>query len=434
MGRGEIGEVRGGAEFGARFEGAGPTHLTRAPGRVNLIGEHTDYNGLPVLPMALQREITLLFRPRDDATIRIANANPEFEPRSFQIAPEIEANAPGDWGNYVKAPCQEMARAQQELSEPDTLRGFDGLVASDLPVASGLSSSSALVIAVGSTLATVNGFDIPPLEMAESMARAERYTGTQGGGMDQAITLGAASGCASRIEFEPLEMFTIPVPSSWHFVVADTLVRAEKSGAAQAAYNLRTRECREALALILDALSGAPVSPRNPSRPGGNGSPRDEVSDAPRMRYSELLEDAELRDLLSQADRVLEEPHLSRFRHVVTEATRVYEAEGAMKANDLLTFGLLMDASHESLREEYQVSSPELDRLVELARRGGAAGARLTGAGFGGCIVALADDRHVQEVIANLEEGYYRERSLPGPVENHLFEALPSAGASIRKL
>ncbi len=403
-------------EFGARFEGAEPSHLTRAPGRVNLIGEHTDYNGLPVFPMALQREITLLFRPRDDSTIRIANVNPEFELRSFQVAPEIEANAPGDWGNYLKAPCQEMARAQQDLSGPGTLRGFDGLVASNLPVASGLSSSSALVIAVGSTLATVNGFDIPPLEMAESMARAERYTGTQGGGMDQAISLGAASGCASHIEFEPLEMFTIPVPSSWHFIVADTLVRAEKSGAAQVAYNLRTRECREALALILDALSGAPLSPPPP------------------MRYPELLKNVGLRDLLSLASEVLEEPHLPRFRHVVTEATRVYEAEGAMKANDLLTFGLLMDASHESLSEEYQVSSPELDQLVELARRGGAAGARLTGAGFGGCIVALADEPHVQGVIANLEEGYYRERNTPGPVEDHLFEALPSAGASVREI
>ena len=390
-------------------------------------------NGLPVLPMALQREITLLFRLRDDATIRIANANPEFELRSFQIGPEIEANEPGDWGNYLKAPCQEMARAQMELSEPGTLRGFDGLVASDLPVASGLSSSSALVIAVGSTLASVNGIDIPTLEMAETMARAERYTGTQGGGMDQAISLGAASGCACRIEFEPLELFTTSIPSGWHFVVADTLVRAEKSGAAQAAYNLRTRECREALALILDALSGASVSPP-PSRPGGNGSTRDEVSAAPPMRYPELLEKVGLRGLLSLADEVLEEPHLSRFRHVVTEATRVYEAEGAMKANDLLTFGLLMDASHESLSEDYQVSSPELDRLVELARQGGAAGARLTGAGFGGCIVALADERHVQGVIANLEEGYYRERSLPGAVEDHLFEALPSAGASVREL
>ncbi len=384
--------------------------------------------------MALQREITLLFRPRDDATIRIANANPEFELRSFQIDPDIEASAPGDWGNYLKAPCQEMARTRMELGEPGTLRGFDGLVASELPVASGLSSSSALVIAVGSTLATVNGFEIPPLEMAESMARAERYTGTQGGGMDQAISLGAASGCASRIEFEPLEIFTIPVPSNWHFVVADTLVRAEKSGAAQVAYNLRTRECSEALALILEALSGAPAPPRKPSRRGGNGSPREEVSAAPPMRYSELLEAVELRDLLSLAAEVLEGPHLHRFRHVVTEATRVYEAEGAMRANDLLTFGLLMDASHESLSEEYQVSSPELDRLVELAHRGGAAGARLTGAGFGGCIVALADERHVQGLMANLEEGYYRERSMPGPVENHLFEALPSAGASVRKI
>ena len=399
--------------FMGAFEGDAPTHLSRAPGRVNLIGEHTDYNDLPVFPMALQREIRVFFVPREDDRVYITNFHAEFQDRSFQLSEEIPPEAPGDWGNYLKAPCQALRRRFGPL------RGFDGLVLSTLPVASGLSSSSALVNAVAGALLHTNEIQMETLELAEEMARAERYTGTQGGGMDQAISLGAKGGHASRIEFNPLRMEPSPTPEKWSFIVAHTLVRAEKSGAAQEAYNRRREECTEALARV------AEIRAVRERCTGDTGKA---------VTYPRLIRSIPVGELVEMASEALPPTLLSRFRHVVTEAVRVYGAEEAMRKKDLLTFGILMDASHESLRVDYDVSSPELDELVEMAREAGAAGARLTGAGFGGCIVALTEETKAGRIMAALEEGYFRGRDLPGPLSDILFQARPSAGASILNL
>ena len=392
------------------MEGASPTHRSRAPGRVNLIGEHTDYNGLPVFPMALQKDVRIHFRSRSDDTVRILNLDDEFSPRIFRLEETIPAESPGDWGNYLKAPCQAL------VDRYGRLRGLDALVSSTLPVASGLSSSSALVIALARALLQVNGLEVPVLELAREMALAEQYTGTRGGGMDQAISLGAREGHASRIEFEPLRLYESRIPRGWCFVVAHTLVRAEKSGAAQAAYNARRRDCSEALEEMNTILA----------REAGGGGPA--------LTYPELLTVMPVGDLVELASRRLSDTTFRRFRHVVREAVRVYEAEEAMRRGDLLTFGLLMDASHESLRDDYQVSSPELDRLVDLARRGGAAGARLTGAGFGGCAVALTGEEHLDQVLGTLEDRFYRSRAPGLDVAEVLFVARPAGGASVSRL
>ena len=396
--------------FREAFNGSVPTHFSRAPGRVNLIGEHTDYNGLPVMPMALRQEVRVVFRHRDQGTLRIVNRSPDFTPRSFSLSNDIPPDPAGDWGNYLKAPCQALTR----LLGP--LRGLDGLVTSTLPVASGLSSSSAMVIAVARALLHANGAEIPTLDLAEEMAQAERYTGTKGGGMDQAISLGARDGHASRVEFGPLRLYETPVPPDWRFVVAHTLVRAEKSGQAREAYNRRTMECQEALRRIRLGLSE-----------GGVGG-------AETLTYPELLARFSLKDLLEMGRVHLAGPVLGRFRHVVTETLRVYRCEEAMREEDLLAFGILMDASHESLRTDYGVSSPELDRLVALARQGGAAGARLTGAGFGGCVVALTDPERLDRLLKTLEESYYRSVTLSQPLRDVLFVARPSGGASVEEV
>jgi galactokinase len=410
--------------FQEHFPEHAPSLLSRAPGRVNLIGEHTDYNGLPVLPMALRQEIRLLLAPRQDHRVHVTNVEEEFGRREFAISSNITPSPAGDWANYLKAPCQALARrfrtGGDTAGSTRELRGFDAVVSSTLPVASGLSSSSALVIAVGRALMAVNAVDLPTLDFAEKMARAERYTGTQGGGMDQAISAGAREGHASRIEFHPLRMFETPVPSDWAFVVAHSLVRAEKSGKAREAYNLRTRECKEALALVAAALG-----------PDGNGLEEAPITPAEPLTYPRLLELMCNEDLLDLAKRSLQRDLLRRFRHVVTEGSRVYNAEHALRRKDLLTFGLLMNSSHVSLRDDYEVSSQELDRLVELALAGGAAGARLTGAGFGGCIVALAERYRAQEVLDALEEGYYRGRIPPASLGQVLFLAEPAGGASV---
>ncbi len=447
--------------FQRHFPGRRPSFFVRAPGRVNLIGEHTDYNGLPVLPMALSREIRVLVSPREDVRVRIANQEEEFAPREFSISQEIPPGPPGDWANYFKASCQALARWYGEREENhagegagqtggdgrpmerfSSLRGFEAVVSSTLPVASGLSSSSALVIAAGRSLLAVNGLDMPTLEFAEEMARAEWYTGTRGGGMDQAISAGAVRGHASRIEFNPLRMFNTPVPAGWAFLVAHTLVRAEKSGTAREAYNHRTHECREALERMggaLAALGGAMVAPDR--RGGGTqatGTQRDAdhsgmsgVPPAGRLTYPRLLEAACLEDLLDLARSHLQGDLLKRFRHVVTEGSRVYQAEHALQHDDLPTFGLLMNSSHQSLRDDYEVSSPELNTLVELALGAGAGGARLTGAGFGGCIVALAPRRKSADILSALEEGYYRGRIPQESLTGALFRAEPAEGASV---
>jgi galactokinase len=200
--------------------------------------------------------------------------------------------------------------------------------------------------------------------------------------------------------------------------VAHSLVRAEKSGSAQAAYNRRRAECEEALARVQARLEdGEPVLPG-----------------AEPITYRSLLQQMPVAELTAVAEDALHDPLQMRFRHVVTEATRVYEAERALRQEDLLTFGLLMDASHESLRSDYEVSSPELDLLVDLARSGGAAGARLTGAGFGGCIVALAGGNRVEDVLQSLGEGYFADRDVEGTLGEALFVAEPSPGAAVYAL
>jgi len=386
--------------------GRAPKRIVRAPGRVNLIGEHVDYAGLPVLPMALQRAVRIAVRGRDDDRVRVATLDPAYPPREFRIGVKVPPYEPGDWGNYVKAAAVEAARTY------GSSEGLDALVVSDVPVAAGLSSSAALVIASGLSFLDVAGVAFDRLELADRMAEAERYVGTRGGGMDQAISLCAKEGHASRIEFEPVRVTHVPVPADWRFVVAFSLETARKSAEVRDAYNRRR-----------DAVVGAiaPVA-RRLGRPPGT------------TRYPDLVAEREPGELLEAASGVLGEEELARFRHVVTEAARTRDAEAALRAGDAAAFGRLMDASHESLRQDFEVSTEALDAIVATAREAGAAGARLTGAGMGGCAVALCRADRADAVREALAESFYAERSWKGDLSDHLFVAVPSAGASIRRL
>lgn len=413
--------------FRKAFPGVAPSHLSKSPGRVNLIGEHTDYNDLPVLPMALQREVRVLFAPRDDTVVRVLNLEEEFGRREFNVSTLMPPEPAGDWANYLKASCQALARRYCGLlnegdgdglaSVPKAYQGFDAVLTSTLPIASGLSSSSALVITMGQALLVSNGLEMSPLSLAVEMARAERYTGTQGGGMDQAICAAAKEGHASRIEFNPLRLTYTAVPKDWRFIVAHTLLRAEKSGRAQEAYNARTKECKRALHSVGPAAIAAGLIPEGD------------------VTYPSLVEAGCAEDLLALSETVLSATLQRRFRHVITEGNRVYDAEHALKREDLLTFGLLMNASHQSLKDDYQVSCHELDAIVGLATEAGAAGARLTGAGFGGSAVILTDAEHVDHVYSVLARGYYDGHpALKGELSEALFVAEPSAGASVEEI
>ncbi len=391
--------------FVQHFGPAEPKHLTRAPGRVNLIGEHTDYNGLPVFPMALQRSVSILFAERDDATVRLANLDRQFPACSFELSDDIEPDAAGAWVNYVKAAAQALCRRH------GSLRGLDGVVSSDLPVAAGLSSSSALTVAAALSFLHSNDVHMEPLELMELVARGERYVGTEGGGMDQAICLGGRPNMALKIDFEPppLRLTPTPVPSNWRFVVAYSMVRAEKSGAARDTYNRRGAECRDALRRMIERLPDA----------------------AGASRYVDLMALVTLKTLLAAADSVLEDPQRKRFRHVITEADRVEKAREAMVASDLEAFARLMCESHESLRNDYEVSCESLDELVDIAMSSGARGARLTGAGLGGCIVALCAAEQTTAVVEALSRDFYAPRNVSDPQAEHLIVAEPSGGASV---
>ncbi len=391
--------------FEARFGGP-PTHVACAPGRVNLIGEHTDYNGLPVFPMALQKQVRIAVRARDDGMVILHNEDARFPAVEFEIEPAIPPYVQGSWGNYAKAPANEMARRFA------IWRGFEGLVSSDVPPAAGLSSSSALVNAVGLALAHINEVPTEPRLLAEVMADAEQYVGTRGGGMDQAISLGARDRCAARITFAPLRLRHVSVPDDWCFVVADTGVRAEKSGAARTAYNLRRKECEEALRVVSGHIA------------------TEDLTEKLTTTYAELVEAVDTDTLVAIGEHVLSGNLARRFRHVIREAERVERAVDRMVAADTVGFGTLMDQSHASLRTDFLVSSGELDEVVAIAREGGAAGARLTGAGFGGCVVALADRWTVGEVLETLVGEYYERRDMADLIDDRLFVAVPSPGAS----
>jgi galactokinase len=312
--------------------------MVRAPGRVNLIGEHTDYSDLPVLPIAIGQSLFVAAGPAKGDGI-------EARSREF---PDDDG-----WRRYVDGAATELRK-----------HGFDGgaqlFVAADLPSSGGLSSSAALTCGVLAAVSAVAG-EHPTRDAILAMAiPAEHSIGIENGGMDHEAILFGRAGNASRIDFVPHARRLVPVPAALRFVVADSGERAAKGGAEMAAYNERVAGTREAARLL--------------------GRPLREVRDAAQL-------DALPADLRRLA------------RHVVTEANRVDAAEQALATDDLAVFGGLLDASHASLRDDFAVSTAALDRLCAAMRSAGAFGARLTGAGFGGYALAACTPNRVASVI-----------------------------------
>ena len=376
---------------------------------MNLIGEHVDYCGLAVFPMAIPQAVWMLVRPRDDVKVRLVDCRGDFPPAEFDLEPEIAPAPVGEWGNYPRASAQAL------VGRVGPLRGIDAALCSEIPSASGLSSSTALVVATALALLDRNDLPIEAGSLATLLAQGERYVGTQGGGMDQAIVLGARAGSAARVSFYPLRLEYVRVPDDWRFVVASSLLPARKSGPARRAYNQLPREAGEALAIVAGRLGADGVA----------------GAAASAWTHARLLAEFGAAHLVELGAEALPPTLLRRWRHVVTEAARVDDAIAAMVSGDRTRFGRLLSESHTSLRDDLEVSRPELDQLVELALEAGAAGARLTGAGFGGCIVALVAAEGEPAVRALLEERYYRPRGVRDSLPAHLFTAPPSPGAAV---
>ncbi len=356
------------------------------PGRVNLIGEHIDYHGLPVLPMAIGRAVRVSSRARPDNLIRASSAAP-YGPREVAWTRDLAPAAAGDWENYIRAAAQVAATF---LPAPP-FTGIDATVTSDLPAAAGLSSSTALLVAFTLALLEANHRAPSFEQLMAVLPDGEQFVGTRGGGMDHAAVLRSRAGCASLIHFDPLSLRPIPIPPDWGFLVAHSLETAEKSGGARQHYNAR----RAAGTRALERL----------------GFPSYEAAIAAGATCERL------RDPLER----------DSFLHVTSEAACVEAAVRALECADASTFGRLLLDSHASLRDRLQVSCPALDRLVDAAMECGALGARLTGAGFGGCAVIFCARPQRPAVRRRLIERYYSRRS-EFDETNHLLDAGPAAG------
>ena len=432
---------------------AAKVFAVRAPGRVNLIGEHTDYSGLPVLPVAIDRSTIIVAAPRDDLVIELRNIDPTFPSRQFHLAPSIPPYPTGDWANYVKAGLQGVldhfcARG----TATDKLRGATMIVDGRVPPAAGLSSSAALTVSSALALMAVNGLTQDALETAQMVARSEWYVGTMAGGMDQAATMLGRRDHALLIHFEPLRVSPVKMPPDAVIVVADSLEIADKSGQVREEYNRRVIECAIA-ARILGKARGlenvrvlgdlvkqlAKWDARDLVETLAKSAP-ERVSIAEASKILKVGEELLRAGILGQGglgihiDEIRPLEILRRARHVLTETARVNLAAEALASGRLEEMGALMNASHRSLRDDFDASTPGLDAMVTCAREAGALGARLTGAGFGGCIIALARESGAAAVLDRLESHYYAKLGA-GAASRALHTVVHAgAGASVIEL
>ena len=337
-------------QFRAHFGGA-PAFGVRSPGRVNLIGEHIDYNDGFVLPMAIPLQTEMALRPRDDDEVVLHS--PLFnETRHFKLGHYGHQQI---WLDYAQGVALELEK------EGHKLRGFEGIVTSDVPLASGLSSSASFEVAVALALTHVAGIPKTPVEIALLCQRAENgFIGVNSGIMDQMAVAACQADHALLLDCRSLSMEQVPFKLREHaIVVTDSGAPRELAGSA---YNERRAQCEQGLALLQKSLPDA-------------RSLRD-------VSHDEL---DEFGGGMSSVVR-------RRLEHVIGEIARTQEAVAALKSGDLTTFGQMMNLSHASLRDDYEVSSQELDFLTDWARRQpGVLGSRMTGAGFGGCTVTLVE-------------------------------------------
>ncbi|MFP4562885.1 MAG: galactokinase [Spirochaetia bacterium] len=437
-----------------------PQFLGRAPGRVNLIGEHTDYNGCPVLPMALERDFKAVFSPAPGGRVILSNTDPGFPDREFEISRRIDPYSGGDWGNYCKAGVQaviDYLRDRPKASDSvSNLSGFRAVIRGTIPPAAGLSSSSALVVLTALMFTAANSLEIPFEILAQLLAEGERYVGTQGGGMDQASSLLSSPGKAIKIDFNPFTVRDVEMPEGFTVVVADSMVKAAKTGDAMDRYNLRTIECRLGVALLAKSLEetlGGTSGLRQLGdlTPENLGMGREEILDyvektltLPSYSLKGIagLLRVEPSDVEAEFSRrrdgsVLPEPERGykirqRVLHVLTEWKRVEDSVTVLEGGGTGRFGELMNRSHESCRDLYEISCPELEALTSAAREAGALGSRLTGAGFGGCTVSLVGDDAAEKFMDEVFQRYYREYLDESDVERGevIFPCKPGGGAS----
>jgi galactokinase len=356
-------------EFEDRFHST--PRVFRAPGRVNLIGEHTDYNEGFVMPFAIDRHTLVAASLRDDTVLNVV-ARDLDKSASLDLGNE-PIKRRGDWIDYVEGTARCVAKDFGDV------RGADMIITSTVPMGGGLSSSAALEVSVGLAMLSLNDKDVDRKRLAFAAQKAEHeFVGTRSGIMDQFTSVFAKEGTAMLLDCRSLEIDYIPlILDEVAIVVIDTKV---KHSLASSEYNTRREECEKGVEVLKKYLP-----------------------------YINSLRDVTPADLYVQGD-ALSDVILRRCRHVVTENDRTVAAARALREQDFEAVGKLMFESHRSLRVDYEVSCPELDTLVETAATvDGVFGSRMTGGGFGGCTVTLVRKGSVEDLRLNCVEAYFAQ-------------------------
>ncbi|XP_066961054.1 N-acetylgalactosamine kinase isoform X1 [Macrobrachium rosenbergii] len=428
------------SEFSAK-----PQFCARAPGRVNLIGEHVDYCGYAVFPMAIDLDILIAVGSNATGKLNLINVEDSYPKFSCEINNfEIDKSHP-TWYNYILCGVQGI---QEEGGRNEPFTGLDMAVSGNIPPSSGLSSSSALVCASALAVAHSHKLSISKEDFAEICARCERHVGTQGGGMDQAISFLATEGTARVIEFNPLRSTPVNLPSGVSFVVANSLAPMNK--AANSYYNCRVMECRLACQIM---AKQAGLAWKEYQRLGqlqkvlGKSLP-EMMTLVSRTFESRPYSKKEICKLLGTSEEDLDKTTLSentrsieefllhdRAQHVFSEAHRVWEFKricDEKSDKSVEELGKLMKESHLSTKLLYECSHPKLDKLVDLSE-GVTFGARLTGAGWGGCMVAMVKEEEAEEYKELLVKEYYSQEAntKDKDINSVLFSSQPSPGACI---
>lgn len=345
---------------------AQPQHLVRAPGRVNLIGEHTDYNDGFVLPMAIHLGIWIALRPRDDQRVKVYSLNYD-QSAEFSL---LDLEHAEDWSDYLRGIAWALAQEGRPLA------GWEGVLAGNIPLEAGLSSSAALEMAALQAFHAVADWKWDGITMAKIAQKAENsWVGVQSGIMDQMASALGENGNALLIDIRDLSHQPVPLIPGTRIMVLDTGTRR---GLVDSVYNQRVAECQLAAEVLgLDSLRDATIEKLE----GSKGQ--------------------------------MERTHYRRARHVISENERTLKASEVMRQEDPRELGRLFNASHQSLRDDYQVSSPELDTMVAIARnQPGTYGARMTGAGFGGAAIALIPEDRIEDFSQAVSETYRTEVGL----------------------
>lgn len=382
-------------EFAQTFGPGGRVRIVRAPGRVNLIGEHTDYNDGFVFPMAIQREVRIACRMREDDKVRYSSTMFPGEIVEFSLDSTIEKAPRGHWSNYVRGTAAALKNAGMPLG------GMDALLTNSLAGGGGLSSSAAVEVATAQAFITLAGYNIEPMRLALLCQKAEHdYADVPCGIMDQMIVATAKVDHAMLFDCRSFLRKPIPIPSDdVRVVIANTMVKHDLTGSdGKSAYAKRREQCGMGVAYFKT------IDPSIKSL-------RDVTP-----------------EMVDRAIGKLDDEVMRRCRHVVGETIRCQEAANELIARNFDRVGVLMRQSHLSLRDDYEVSCEELDFLSEEAMNvSGVYGARMTGGGFGGCVVALCKPSAVDALTEHLRSAYLKKNGID-PV---IFATSATGGAGV---